>query len=66
MKTRGAICNDLNLNEYYSGHDPKQHLRDFNRRLKMKMSLNVLESSRDDLQEYAIKNRFHFHKKLIR
>ena len=45
MKTRGAICNDLNLNEYYSGHDPKQHLRDFSRRLKMKMSLNVLESS---------------------
>jgi len=31
MKIRETISSDFDLNECYLGHDPKQHLRGFNR-----------------------------------
>ena len=31
MKIKETLSNDFDLNKYYPGHDPEQHLRDFNR-----------------------------------
>jgi len=52
----------LALLKHYSGQDPEQHLRSFSRKVlnENELNYNILESSRDDLQEYAIKSReFH-------
>jgi len=56
------ITAPLTLLKHYSGQDSEQHLRNFSRKVfnENELNYNILESSRDDLQEYAIKSReFH-------